>query len=1214
MDAVTGIITTVAGNGTSGFSGDGGPATAASIYSPFGVAVDTSGNLYISDFGNYRVRRVDTNGIITTFAGTGVSGYSGDGGPATQAKLGLPFHLALDSKDHLYIADQNSARVRKVTGSPTTTTFPTTAIGQSITQAISVQVNSDTVLRSISLGAGFNTSLMPSFKIGDVTGTGCSVDGTTVTAAGTICTVSVTFQPRFPGHLTAPLTFTDSDGLQTKLELAGDATGSLLAFTPGSSFVIPVNSGGVPLTVPVGMAFSSADKFYIADVLNNRVVVTDSGTAGVVGTGGIPLHQPYGVAVDATDNIYILNSDSSGIVKVDPSGEATSIPVNVAGLAPTSPWGIAVAENGDIYIADTGNRRVLKLNAQGVGTVVSTGAYTLNSPRGLAIDHNGNLFIADISRVLKVAANGVTSVVSTGSITVNITAAITVDPVGNLYILDANGKVVEVATDGTVFPIAVGSLPLASSYGIVFRKGYLFISDTDTNIVGNISLTNPQPLTFSDTLVGHTSSDGTKMVSVQNIGNQILTFATPGAGSNPSYPDNFPQDGNGLQLCGAGTTLNPGSYCNLAVTFKPTMAGSNSGSVALTDDMLNAPGSTQSVALSGTGVATLDHFTVTGAPTTSDAGTAFDVTVTAVDSNGATVTNYTGAVHFDTSDTLAGLPADYTFVTRDNGVHTFQVTLKTAGSQTITVYDTGNSALTGDAVVQVNAATPTEFTISGGQGQSVTIGKLFSQSLDVLLKDQYGNPVPNVSVTFTSPSSGAGLYISSTMRTSDYTGKASLYTLANGFAGSYQVVATAEGVSTPVTFNLTNTAGMTTTALTATPSTGVTYGQSITLTATVTTQGAYNPTIAGSSGPQPRMAGSVQVGPATGVVSFYDGTRLVGTANLGGDAVVVGNSRGGVVAHIPISNQATTATGSVSISAPVGGDHNYTAVYAGDTNFGGSQTTAAVAVTVGATAATLTGPATQPVTVANGQSASITVTVAAQSGAAGLVAPTGTISYQIGTNGMQVAQVTDGQATLQVPNTLAVGSYSIQATYSGDSNYQAVVTPITIQLSVISTVAPDFTLTANPTSLTLRRGETGFATFTLTPVGGFKGTITLSCGTLPAGVTCTFNPASLTADGSNTVLTSQLTVTTQKLTAANLYLPGAMLGLLLFWQRRRFNLRKAQVLMLVLGAAVIAGMAGCGSSATQQNTTSSSVTVTATATAGGGATSHTATFNLNITD
>ena len=82
-----GIITTVAGNGTHGYSGDGGAATNAELYDPSGVAVDATGNLFIADYGNNRIRKVGTNGIITTVAGNGTDGYSGDGGAATNAEL-----------------------------------------------------------------------------------------------------------------------------------------------------------------------------------------------------------------------------------------------------------------------------------------------------------------------------------------------------------------------------------------------------------------------------------------------------------------------------------------------------------------------------------------------------------------------------------------------------------------------------------------------------------------------------------------------------------------------------------------------------------------------------------------------------------------------------------------------------------------------------------------------------------------------------------------------------------------------------------------------------------------------------------------------------------------------------------------------------------------------------------------------------------------------
>jgi hypothetical protein len=117
-----GIITTVAGNGIEGYSGDGGAATAASLRWPYGVAVDATGNLYIADADNHRIRKVTQDGIITTVAGNGIGGYSGDGGAATAASLYYPRDVAVDAAGNLYIADSDNHRIRKVTSAGIITT------------------------------------------------------------------------------------------------------------------------------------------------------------------------------------------------------------------------------------------------------------------------------------------------------------------------------------------------------------------------------------------------------------------------------------------------------------------------------------------------------------------------------------------------------------------------------------------------------------------------------------------------------------------------------------------------------------------------------------------------------------------------------------------------------------------------------------------------------------------------------------------------------------------------------------------------------------------------------------------------------------------------------------------------------------------------------------------------------------------------------------
>ena len=130
--ALDGTISTVAGNGTDGFGGNGGPASGAQFHYPIGIALDAGGNLYIADSGNNRIRKIARDGTVSTVAGNGTAGYSGDNGPATSAELAAPRGVAVDAAGNLYIADSNNSRIRKVALDGTISTVAGNGVGAGI--------------------------------------------------------------------------------------------------------------------------------------------------------------------------------------------------------------------------------------------------------------------------------------------------------------------------------------------------------------------------------------------------------------------------------------------------------------------------------------------------------------------------------------------------------------------------------------------------------------------------------------------------------------------------------------------------------------------------------------------------------------------------------------------------------------------------------------------------------------------------------------------------------------------------------------------------------------------------------------------------------------------------------------------------------------------------------------------------------------------------
>jgi sugar lactone lactonase YvrE len=267
-----GFLTVVAGNGSAGFSGDGGPATNAALNLPFGVAVDGAGNVYISDSLNSRIRKVNTAGIISTIAGTGSNAFSGDGGPAASASLWQPHGVAVDAVGNLVIADTGNLRIRRVSSSGTITTIA--GIGS----------------RGFSGDGGLATSASLS-----------GPQGVAVDASGNLYIVDAGNQRIRKVNAAAMITTVAGNG---KTGFSGD--GGL------------ATNASLNLNAPEGVAVDSAGNLFIADALNDRIRKVDTsglittaagnGAAAFSGDGGLAtsssLAFPCGVAVDAIGNQY----------------------------------------------------------------------------------------------------------------------------------------------------------------------------------------------------------------------------------------------------------------------------------------------------------------------------------------------------------------------------------------------------------------------------------------------------------------------------------------------------------------------------------------------------------------------------------------------------------------------------------------------------------------------------------------------------------------------------------------------------------------------------------------------------------------------------------------------------------------------------------------------------------------------------------------------
>ncbi|MBZ5617725.1 MAG: hypothetical protein LAQ69_03160 [Acidobacteriia bacterium] len=506
----SGVLTLFAGSSKPGYSGDGGPAIAAKMNLFFGnasavssgLAVDKAGNLFIADTSNHCVRRVAPDGIITTVAGTGVRGFSGDDGPAVVAKLAYPWGVAVDPAGNLFILDTLNYRIRKV----------------STTGIITTLAN---VVGGWGLAVDGESNVFVAYP-------GSAI--TRISAKGTVATVpgvggwGMAVDSR--GNLFV------ADGITTVRRVSPDGTVTTVVGVAGYGIGGYSGDGGAAtsaqLSHPSGLAVDSNGNLFIADRINYRIrKVSTSGVITTVAGNGkgtylsdcsssryaapaadagpatsAQLRYPLGVAVDRDGNLFIADAFDNRIRKVSPSGIITTVAGTgscgfsgdggpATGAQLYSPVAVAADSTGNLWIADLGNQRIRKVSAGGIITTVAgdgtPGISGDGGPAnkaqlsrlecdnticgGVAVDNHGNLFIADTgsSRIRRVSPGGIiTTVAGNGeegfsgdggqatSAQLSIPRGVAVDIADNLFIAE-DGRIRKVSPDGTITTVAGGA-------------------------------------------------------------------------------------------------------------------------------------------------------------------------------------------------------------------------------------------------------------------------------------------------------------------------------------------------------------------------------------------------------------------------------------------------------------------------------------------------------------------------------------------------------------------------------------------------------------------------------------------------------------------------------------------------------------------------------------------------------------------------------------
>jgi sugar lactone lactonase YvrE len=609
---VFGAISTVAGNGLAAHAGDGGPASGASVKLPLGVAVDAFGDLYIAEAYDNVVRQVSAAGVISTVAGDGAEGYSGDGGAPTNASLAFPTTLAAGPSGALFVADSANNRVREVA----LATLPALTIPRiSEATAGDYQVIVSNASGSVTSAVAVVAYGVPNVITSQPASQTALAGATVALQVGATGLGPLAYQWQFNGAAIPVKIYTIAGGGASGVSVAGRATNASL-----------LNPSAVAVGPAGDIYFSDTDHHVIRKVDTNGNITTIAGNGGdgFSGDGGLAVNAtltyPSGLAVDPSGNLYFADVVNNRVRKVATNGVITTFAGSGAsgsgfsgdgGMATKAslsyPVAVAVNPAGEVFIADPNYNVALKVDTRGIITrVAGTGqrGYTgdggfatnasLNQPFAVAVDSAGNVYVADSYnyRIRKVDTNAVIrAIAGTGtqghsgmgglatSASIGDVDGLVVDASGNLFFTEYDNNRVEMVDSAGVFTTIAGNGNTGYSgdggpAGLAeFNQpdgmamdaaGHLYIAERNNGVIRELTLSDQPELTVENfsaasagayqVVVSGPSGSVTSAVATVTVGYPLIAATLQSGSSILLQSDGVP---NAYYFLQAATNLAP---------------------------------------------------------------------------------------------------------------------------------------------------------------------------------------------------------------------------------------------------------------------------------------------------------------------------------------------------------------------------------------------------------------------------------------------------------------------------------------------------------------------------------------------------------------------------------------------------------------------------------------------------------------------------------